>query len=41
MYAIRSYYEIIEQHHGSIQMTSRLGQGTTVTIRLPISREEF
>jgi len=33
--------QIIEQHHGSIQMTSRLGQGTTVTIRLPISREEF
>ncbi len=33
--------QIIEQHHGSIQMTSRLNQGTTVTIRLPIAREEF
>ncbi|MCK4508991.1 MAG: cache domain-containing protein, partial [Desulfuromonadales bacterium] len=33
--------QIIEQHHGSIQMTSRLNQGTTVTIRLPLVREEF
>jgi len=33
--------QIIEQHHGSIQMTSRLHQGTTVTIRLPLVREEF
>ncbi len=33
--------QIIEQHHGSIQMTSRLNQGTTVTIRLPLDREEF
>lgn len=33
--------QIIEQHHGSIQMTSRLQQGTTVTIRLPLVREEF
>ncbi len=33
--------QIIEQHHGSIQMTSRLKQGTTVTIRLPLIREEF
>ena len=33
--------QIIEQHHGSIQMTSRLDHGTTVTIRLPISQEEF
>ncbi len=33
--------QIIEQHHGSIQMTSRLNQGTTVTIRLPIVREEI
>jgi len=33
--------QIIEQHHGSIQMTSRLNMGTTVTIRLPLVREEF
>ena len=33
--------QIIEQHHGSIQMTSRLNQGTTMTIRLPLHREEF
>jgi two-component system NtrC family sensor kinase len=33
--------QIIEHHHGSIQMTSRLKQGTTVTIRLPLIREEF
>jgi two-component system NtrC family sensor kinase len=33
--------QIIEQHHGSIQMTSRPNQGTTVTIRLPLVREEF
>ena len=33
--------QIIEQHHGSIQMTSRLNHGTTVTIRLPLVREEF
>jgi two-component system NtrC family sensor kinase len=33
--------QIIEQHHGSIQMTSRPNQGTTVTIRLPLFREEF
>ncbi len=33
--------QIIEQHHGNIQMTSRLNQGTTVTIRLPLVREEF
>jgi two-component system NtrC family sensor kinase len=33
--------QIIEQHHGSIQMTSRPNQGTTVTIHLPLVREEF
>jgi two-component system NtrC family sensor kinase len=33
--------QIIEQHHGSIHMSSRLKQGTTVTIRLPLVREEF
>ncbi len=33
--------QIIEQHHGTIQMASRLNQGTTVTIRLPLERKEF
>jgi two-component system NtrC family sensor kinase len=33
--------QIIEQHQGSIQLTSRLNHGTTVTIRLPLEREEF
>jgi len=33
--------QIIEQHHGSIQMTSRPKHGTTVTIRLPLEQEEF
>jgi len=33
--------QIVEQHHGSIQMTSRINQGTTMTIRLPLHREEF
>jgi two-component system NtrC family sensor kinase len=33
--------QIIEQHHGSIRMASCLNQGTAVTIRLPLVREEF
>jgi two-component system NtrC family sensor kinase len=33
--------QIIEQHHGSIRMSSRLKQGTTVIIHLPLVREEF
>jgi len=33
--------QIIEQHQGSILMASRLNHGTTVTIRLPLEREEF
>lgn len=33
--------QIIEQHQGSIHLASRLQQGTTVTIRLPLVREEF
>jgi len=30
---------IAESHHGSIELNSRLGQGTNVTIRLPLTSE--
>ncbi|MEA3465705.1 MAG: cache domain-containing protein [Thermodesulfobacteriota bacterium] len=33
--------QIIEQHHGSILMTSTYGVGTTVTVRLPIEYEDY
>ena len=29
--------QIIEEHKGSIDVRSRLGQGTTVSIRLPLA----
>ncbi|MBI4777694.1 hypothetical protein HY792_02035 [Candidatus Desantisbacteria bacterium] len=29
-------YEIIERHHGNIEVKSTLGQGTTVMVRLPM-----
>jgi PAS domain S-box-containing protein len=32
--------EIIQQHHGDIEITSEVGQGTHVTLRLPVLREE-
>lgn len=32
---------IIEQHHGNILMTSTLGVGTTVTVRLPTEHEDY
>lgn len=28
--------EIVEKHHGTISVDSKLGQGTSVTIRLPV-----
>ena len=33
--------QIIEQHQGKITIDSTLHQGTTVTLRLPLDREEF
>jgi len=33
--------QLIELHHGTIHIASTLGEGTTVTIRLPLSTEEF
>lgn len=33
--------QIIEQHQGEIFIESTVGQGTTVTVRLPIEREEY
>ena len=34
-------YGIIQQHQGTIAVKSKLGKGTTFTIRLPIVREEL
>jgi two-component system NtrC family sensor kinase len=31
--------QIIEQHHGKIEIDSEVGQGTTVIVRLPVDRE--
>jgi PAS domain S-box-containing protein len=33
-------YNIIKKHHGSIDVTSKVGEGTTFTIRLPVNQEE-
>jgi two-component system NtrC family sensor kinase len=32
--------QIIEQHRGKIVLESKVGQGTTITVRLPLSRED-
>lgn len=34
-------YGIIRRHNGEIQVKSREGKGSTFTIRLPVSREEW
>ncbi len=33
--------QLIELHHGTIRLDSLPGEGTTVTIRLPLTREDF
>ncbi|HEX5773256.1 MAG TPA: ATP-binding protein, partial [Geomobilimonas sp.] len=33
--------QIVEQHHGKISISSVVGEGTTVTVRLPVEREEL
>jgi two-component system NtrC family sensor kinase len=30
-------YEIVQQHHGDIDVTSQVGRGTTMTIKLPVN----
>lgn len=33
--------ELVELHHGNISVTSELGKGTTVTVRLPLGKVHF
>ena len=36
---LSTVYGIMERHHGSVQVESQIGKGTTFTLELPISRE--
>jgi two-component system NtrC family sensor kinase len=33
--------QIIEMHHGTVSIDSRVGEGTTVKVRLPVDQEEL
>jgi two-component system NtrC family sensor kinase len=33
--------QIVEMHHGKLEIDSEVGKGTTVTVRLPVVQEEF
>ncbi|MCJ7579818.1 MAG: ATP-binding protein, partial [Candidatus Aminicenantes bacterium] len=32
-------YSIIQKHHGTIDVQSRIGEGSTFTVKLPVKRE--
>ncbi len=33
--------QIVEQHQGRISLESKVGEGTTITVQLPVKREEY
>ncbi len=33
--------QIIDMHHGRIELESTVGEGTSITVRLPVKREEY
>ncbi len=37
---LSTVYGIMERHHGSVQVTSQVGKGTTFTLRLPVEEKD-